>query len=273
VESVGAPPLSQWQRLARAARSVVFLLIFLGYLLIPMGLVQRLIVFPLARLRPPSHRYRMLGVWMNFHARVVLRMLTVLGGVRISLDGPKISGSALVVMNHQSLLDIVVAKAIVSFPVLLTAVRSRYLYGIPGVSPFLRAGNHPAVTQKRESLAADLAAMEEAADRTARGWTSFLIYPEGHRSKTGEIGRFMPRGLSIALARTRRPVYAVVIDGVWQVRTFMDTIVGLPGTHLRAVVTGPFDPPETEAEIPGFITALRDGMIATLAELRGASRG
>ena len=254
-------------RLARAARSAIFILVYLAYLILVLGLVQRLIVIPLTWLLPASAA-RILGPWFRWNARNTLGLLRVLAGVRITVEGAIAPGSCTVVMNHQSIIDIAIGFAIVPGPLPLVPTRRRYAWGIPGVSPLIRVARLPLIGQTKQDIKVDVAMVEEAAERTRAGETSFFIFPEGHRSKDGSILPFMPRGLTIALSRIPRPVYCVVGDGMWQVRTLADTIVRVAGSRIRVRVIGPFEPPREEADIPAFITFLRDRMIATLDLMR-----
>ena len=82
----------------------------------------------------------------------------------------------------------------------------------------------------------------------------------------------MPRGLTIALKTVRKPVYCIVGDGMWRVRTIADSLTAIAGTEVTVRVSGPFMPPEREEEIPRFIASLRGHMVASLRELR-AQRG
>ena len=72
-----------------------------------------------------------------------------------------------------------------------------------GAFPFNRAGRGGA-----ESFAA-------AEDLLRQGW-SVLLFPEGTRSRTGEIGRFRP-GIGLLATRTGRQVLPVRIVGIHRV--------------------------------------------------------
>lgn len=254
-------------RLARAARSATFVLVYLAYLVLVLGLSQRLIVIPLTWLLPASAA-RILGPWCRFNARNTLGLLRVLADVRVTVEGAIAPGSCTVIMNHQSIIDIAIGFAIVPGPLPLVPTRRRYAWGIPGVSPLIRVARLPLIGQTKKDRKADLAMVDEAAERTRAGETSFFIFPEGHRSKDGSILPFMIRGLTIALSRIPRPVYCIVGDGMWRARTLADTMVRVAGSVVRVRVIGPFEPPQEEADIPAFITFLRDRMIATLDQMR-----
>jgi 1-acyl-sn-glycerol-3-phosphate acyltransferase len=253
--------------MARAARSALFVLVYLPYLALAMGLGQRLIVIPLTWLLPAS-RARILAPWFRFHARNTLWLLKIIAGVRVTVEGTIGPGPVTVVMNHQSLIDIPIGFNIVPGPLPLIPTRRKYARGFPGVSPLVRVARLPLVSQTRKDIRADLAMIMDAAERTRTGENSFFIFPEGHRTMDGSILPFMKRGLAMALARIPHPVYCVVGDGMWQARTLADTMVRVAGSRIRVRIIGPFAPPRQEADIPAFIDSLRARMIQTLDEMR-----
>ena len=106
----------------------------------------------------------------------------------------------------------------------------------------------------------------------ARGEQSFLIYPEGHRSRNGQILPFMAAGLRLVLERARqRPVYVVVVDGMSHLRTSKDTALHIAGTHGRVAILGPYTIPPGKSELGKFIETLRIRMIEALHRQRAAS--
>ncbi len=251
----------------RAVRSATAMLVFFAYLLLVMGPLQRLVVFPLAWLMP-ARRSRLLGSWIRAQARVTRFIVRYGAGVHLDSSGVEIRESCIVVMNHQSVLDTMIVLCEARGPMALILVRTRYRRGFPAISPFLRAARYPFITQKGTTAAQDNAAIAAAAERANAGDATLILFPEGHRTKTGDIGRFMPRGLTIALKIVRKPVYCIVGDGMWRVRTIADSLTAIAGTEVTVRVSGPFTPPDDEEDIPQFIASLRDHMLASLRELR-----
>lgn len=238
-----------------------------AYLAVVMGLAQRLILLPLFTLFP-SRRRRWLRGWMQLQARMTLRIARTFANLRMSVQGAIEPVSCVVIMNHQSVLDIPLAVSLMPGPLPLIPTRDRYRRGIPGISPLARMCEMPFVSQGRTSTRAELQSLLAAAELVARGERSLLIYPEGHRTKDGEIAPFMTSGLRLLLQRARQPVYAIVVDGMWRARTVADTS-GFLDMNARATVLGPFPPPSKD-EIDSFIESLRCRMIDALAELRAS---
>lgn len=264
----GIASLPWWLRVVRSVRSPVFLVVYFLYLLIYVGLAQRLVVIPMCVLFP-ARRTRIMGRWIRHQGFASCALARYVGGVRLTISGRNTSERCIVVMNHQSILDIAIALWVTPAPAIIP-VRERYRRGMPGISPFLRAARYPFMRQVKDSARTDLKLMADAADRVARGEVSLIIFPEGHRSKTGDIEPFMPGGLQLLLRRAKVPVYCMVGDGMWRVRTFADTMTKIAGQVATVRIIGPFAPPEDEKEIPRFIESLRERMIATLRELRAA---
>lgn len=258
--------LSILVRAARAAQSLLFFAVYALYLVFFFGLVQRLVVWPLV-LVWPARRYDIVGAWFRLLANSTLGLARTLADVRLDVRGSVPPGAAVVVMNHQSLLDIPIGYSLVTHPYPVIPTRSLYARGIPGVSPLLRLARAPFVTQKREQARADVKSILRATEDVAEGRLSMLIYPEGHRTHDGEISPFMTGGLRAIFGRARRPVYLIVVDGLWHARTAADALFTFAGTRGQVRVAGPLAPPAA-GDVDAFIASLEAQMRAMLAELR-----
>ena len=148
--------------------------------------------------------------------------------------------------------------------------RRTYAWGIPGISPLLRLARAPFVTQTRAGARQDLKAIAAAAEEVAAGRLSLVIFPEGHRTDDGEISPFMTAGLRAILSRARRPVYLIVVDGMWHARTTAESLLRFAGMRARVKVVGPIPPPEKD-EVDLFIAAMESRMVSTLAEMRAGT--
>jgi 1-acyl-sn-glycerol-3-phosphate acyltransferase len=257
-------------RFLRALRSGTFLLVYSLYLTVGIGLGQRLLLWPTILLFP-RRRATLVRGWLRLQALATLGFARVLGRIRVTTEGTIPPESCIVVMNHQSLLDIPLGISLILGPYPLIPTRDRYKRGVPGISPLARLAEFPFVSQRRMLTRAELGAMRAAAEKVARGERSLLIFPEGHRSRDGRIGRFMRSGLRIVLEHAKHPVYCVVVDGFTQSRTFADGLTRFANIDARAMALGPFQPPDNLESIDPFIEMLREQMIAALDELRGVA--
>jgi 1-acyl-sn-glycerol-3-phosphate acyltransferase len=258
--------LSLFHRVLRAARSLLFFAVYAVFLVLFFGLLQRIVIWPLALL-VPARRNDIVGFWFRLLANATIGLARLFADVRLERSGSLAPGSCVVLMNHQSLLDIPIAYSMVCRPHPVIPTRRLYARGIPGVSPLLRLARSPFVTQTRASARQDLKAIGEAALEVGRGRLSLLIFPDGHRTDDGEISPFMTAGLKVILGRAQRPVYLIVVDGLWHARTTAEALFRFAGSRARVRVLGPFAPPE-KAEIDAFIAEMHSRMVATLAEMR-----
>jgi 1-acyl-sn-glycerol-3-phosphate acyltransferase len=214
-------------------------------------------LFPSARLRLVSWHMKAIS-WSTF---TLLRI----GGGRFRRRGSiPTDAPCYIVANHQAILD-VMQVSLLSHPYAPAFVtRTRYQRWIPHVSACLRLLRCPMVNPREDPRGAI-----EVIRRGARELThGLLIYPEGHRTKDGNVGRFRPAGLVAMLEERRLPVYLVVNDGMWRARRFTDAIFRAHLMDGWSDAFGPFEPPSDDAEIPAFIEGLREKLIERLAAHR-----
>jgi 1-acyl-sn-glycerol-3-phosphate acyltransferase len=233
------------------------------------GDVVMLVVLTPIVLALPKSRTRLLGLYAQFIARTILGVLRTVGGARFE-PWPVVPahGGVLMVMNHQSVIDIPLAVASVPSGYPRMVARARYGRGIPLVSHMISLYGHILVqpgSMGRSGL--------EALAETARASTlPILIYPEGHRTQDGEIGRWKRGGLDTILSARDWEVYVVVVDGLWHVARLNDFIRNLSHVRCRAAVVGPFryDGRGREHQ-DAFVSELRGAMCDKLAEMRAAT--
>ena len=241
----------------------------LGASFLGCDLIQRILIAPLARLRPGS-RDVLLTRWQRFGARMVLSILRRPGGVRIA-GLPRIpsTGGVLVLMNHQSLLDIpiVVASMHGVYPRILT--RRRYGRGIPLVSHMTRLYRYPLV----EPRATRRRGLKRLLRDGASSSHPLVVYPEGTRTRTGRIGRFKTLGLATLLATRRWKVYVVVADGMWKWARFKDFLGNLSLIRVHVECRGPFESPPRDSDPRPFMAEMREVMTETLREMRRVRGG
>jgi 1-acyl-sn-glycerol-3-phosphate acyltransferase len=248
----------------------VFSASYLVYVLLVMAPVQQLVLRPLIHFLP-ARRKTLLGSWLMHQARVVLELARALAGVRFFIEGGIAKAACVVIMNHQSVLDVPLGVSLVPGPYPLIPTRASYRRGLPGISTLMRMLGCPFLSQGSQVTRAELVSLLRAADQVGRGEQSFLTFPEGHRSPDGEMLPFMTPGLRLVLERARgRPVYAVVVDGLHHLRAFKEIALRLAGTRVRVVVLGPYTIPPEDFQLGGFIDMVRDRMVETLARMRSA---
>lgn len=143
-------------------------------------------------------------------ARLCVNIGLFLGGIRLEVTGLEHvgpAGNTVFMANHLSLLDPpVLLKALgVDFKVLV----KQELFKTPFLgTAMLRAGLIPVDRGNREQARRSIAA---AVDSLRKG-NDFLVFPEGTRSRTGELGEFK-KGVFLAAIEAESRIVPVVVGG------------------------------------------------------------
>ncbi|MSR36388.1 MAG: 1-acyl-sn-glycerol-3-phosphate acyltransferase [Gemmatimonadetes bacterium] len=239
----------------------------IGGVLIAGDPFQRVVVAGLGRLLP-GRKLAILTWWERFLANYILWAARVVGGAHIA-SPPALPGreGVLVLMNHQSVLDIplVVAALQPLHPRIIT--RARYSRGKPLISHMTRLYQYP-VVEPRANARTQITALAENA-RTSP--VPMMIFPEGTRTRNGEIGQWKEGGLRGILGARKWMVYLLVVDGYWESARLVDFMENVSTIEGRAVALGPFDGPEPGADPERFIAEMRERMIRALASLRAGA--
>ena len=181
-------------------------LLFWGFIV-----VSSVMLFPLAVLiwlvtRPFDPRTRALHRFTCFWASLYT-WLNPLWRVRISGKEHIHDGATYVmVANHLSLVDILVLfRLFVPF----AWVSKQENFAVPFIGWNMRLNGYiPLVRGDRASAAA----MMDACRTTLRSGTSIMMFPEGTRSRTGELQAFKPGAFALA-RELGLPVLPIVLDG------------------------------------------------------------
>lgn len=251
-------------RLLRAIRSLVAMSLCLLLLGVVAPVSLYLVIVPWITLRPSQAR-RIGADWVSWLARS-LTFLMRSGGARFEFEGEiDCNQPSVVIMNHQSLLDIPPVIHILKQRLPRFVVRSKYARGIPTVSRAIRFIDCIPVDPKRERAGAVLAMRRAAREGLEH---AVLVYPEGHRSRDGEILPFRPAGLMALLQERPLPVWIIVNDGLWRLRTLGDTFFALGTVRCRMKAIGPVMSPANPDDLPAFIEERRQVLIQELAKMR-----
>ncbi len=115
---------------------------------------------------------------------------------------------ALFVGNHTSILDIPALISVMEFPTAF--VSKKELDNTPMVGKLLKLIG--CVSLDRQNIRQALEAVKEASERLQQG-INMVVFPEGTRSKTGQIGEFKKGSIRIATA-VGAPVVPFRIEGL-----------------------------------------------------------
>ena len=113
-----------------------------------------------------------------------------------------------------------------------------------------------------------LVKLQEAA-RTSQ--VPLAIFPEGTRTRNGEIGRFRTGGLNLILAARPWTVYVLVVDGFWERAKLKHFLLGTSQIEGRVELVDRFEWTDPDADPKSFVAEIRGRMIEHLAQMRGTA--
>ena len=194
-------------------------------------------------------------------ARAWARCLLRVSGVKVQVEGlEKIApeGSYVFVSNHLSYMDTPVVLA--NIPVQFRFLAKRGLFQIPLLGTHLaRAGHIPV---PRDDARAALKTMTIAAQAIRERGISLLIFPEGGRSRSGEIAAFKEGAAYIAI-RAGVPLVPIALRGTREVLPFGSAHVRPGSVTMR--IGEPIPTDQIHLRDRGRITAeLRDRIVSML---------
>ncbi len=151
----------------------------------------------------------------NAIERAWARALLAVSGVKVKVEGLekiKEDGSYVFVSNHLSYMDTPVALA--SLPVRFRFLAKRGLFQIPFLGWHLARAGH--IRVPREDARAAVKTMTLAAQIVREQGISLLIFPEGGRSRTGEMRAFKEGAAFIAI-KAGVPLVPIALKGTREV--------------------------------------------------------
>jgi len=218
----------------------------------------------------PARYERLLRNHFRRMRRMIFFILRHVGRARFDI-APVIPcrGGILVVMNHQSLIDIPVGSTMVpdGYPRFVTA--ARYAKGIPSVSHVIRMIRAITVSPGRTGHH-ELERLVEAG-RTAEH--PIILFPEGHRTKDGEIRPWKRGALDAFLSARAWTIHVVVLDGLWNSARIPGFVRTITEVRCRVESAGVFEyDGRGAASHDEFVNRLRAAMCDKLSEMRRLAR-
>ncbi|MBV8817370.1 MAG: 1-acyl-sn-glycerol-3-phosphate acyltransferase [Acidobacteriaceae bacterium] len=194
-------------------------------------------------------------------ARAWARSLLAVSGVKVHVEGLEHiapAGSYVFIANHLSYMDTPVVLAHV--PVQFRFLAKRGLFQIPLLGQHLsRAGHIPV---PREDPRAAVKTLQQAAEAIQQKHTSLLVFPEGGRSRDGELQEFKEGGTYIAI-RAGVPLVPIAVIGTREVLPYSAAVVLSGKVTLR--IMKPIDTSTLTLKDRGPITGqLRELILAQL---------
>lgn len=200
----------------------------------------------------------------------IFSLLKSYRGFRLEVDdriGASFPERFLLVANHQSLADIPVLWQMLPDKHLRFVAKKELGGGVPLVSLLLRMQGHALIKRRGDPTQAMRALTRFARRCKARGFCP-VIFPEGTRTRTGELGTFHTGGLRRLLSVESLPIVVVALEGGFRIRSVKSVIQSLKGTRYRARIVAVLPAPQGKAEILDSIERSRSLIEAALAEMR-----
>ncbi len=161
----------------------------------------------------------------------------------------------LMVSNHQSLADVALLPLVFPGHHLRFVAKSQLKYGVPYVSLALRMGRH-AVISRTGDYRAGRRAMVKLADLSAVGVCP-AVFPEGRRSRSGEVQDFQSGAFRIILERSPLPVISVAVDGGYRIASLGRLLTKMRGTWFRIRPLTLYPAPRGKKEILDLLARIK----------------
>lgn len=178
---------------------------------------------------------------------------------RLQTDPP---AHTIVCANHQSVADIAVLFAALSNHKLRYVAKRELSRGFPAVSEVLRTQKHALIDRHGHpgQVAREL---KRIASRIQAGETP-VIFPEGTRSRDGNVGAFQTAGVRTLLHGRRVPITAVAVDGGYRLASMEQLRRASRRDCYRARLVGVF---EHDGSKSGIVEALKHARAAIVEQI------
>ena len=98
-----------------------------------------------------------------------------------------------------------------------------------------------------------------------------VVFPEGTRTKDGEIGPLKTKGLGLVLRARSWKVYVLVSDGFWQTAKFKHLVRGMSEIRGKVELAGILTWSDPKADPRPFAEEVRALMVKRLEVMRGGA--
>ncbi|HWR11409.1 MAG TPA: lysophospholipid acyltransferase family protein [Rectinemataceae bacterium] len=203
---------------------------------------------------------------------IIFSMFSAYRGFKVRIVnhlGQELPERFIVVANHQSLLDIPIIMHIMPSGLKARFVAKQELaWGIPLISLLLRTSGHCLIKRRGDALQA-VRIVTAMATRCMEEGTIPVIFPEGTRSRTGDLGAFHSAGYRKILEVEPLPILVIAVEGGWQVARLGDFFKSFGKTEYSASLLAVLPAPRNRKESLETLEKSRDLIEKSLEETRG----
>lgn len=173
----------------------------------------------------------------------------------------------LVICNHQSLLDIPTLMKFFHEKDPRFVAKDALARHVPLVSEMLRSQQHCTIPRKAKPMEA-MKYLEKFGKRVAERNQIPIIFPEGTRSKDGQLNKFYSAGFRKLADSSQLPVVACVLDGGYKLRGIKDMKSNFKNGCYRVKVLKVFNAPKDKDECSQILEEAKVLMNQQLEEWR-----
>lgn len=194
-----------------------------------------------------------------------------LSGSRVNIEelkGIPAGTPLIIVSNHQSLMDIPLLYVLFRLHHPKFVSKRELARFLPFVSYHLRHGGHVIIDRKDKRGAVTV--LQERGKRMSAEQCSIVLFPEGTRARTGQLGSFKSGGLVTLLeAAPEFTIVPAVIDGSWRFASHKLRPVPRHTTITVKALTPIL--PENRGETSALLSRIEAAIQGELLKIRGAN--
>lgn len=153
----------------------------------------------------------------------------------------------IIISNHQSLLDIPVFMKYFPDKEVRFIAKDALGRHVPLVSEMLRAQEHCLIPRKAKPMEA-MRYISDFGKRVIERKQVPILFPEGSRTRDGNVGKFFSAGFRQLTESTGLPVVVCVLDGGWKLRDLRKLMTNLKHGCYRVKILRVYEPPKTKEE-------------------------
>jgi 1-acyl-sn-glycerol-3-phosphate acyltransferase len=209
-----------------------------------------------------------------FMAERLLRVARAYVGLRFETDTREardLPESFLIVSNHQSLVDIVALFATLGQHDVRFVAKRELMRWVPAVSWVLRLQRHALIDRKAHRMET-MQQLDALADRAVAEGSCPVVFPEGTRSRDGEVQAFHSGALRRLLSRARLPVLSVAVDGGYRFGRVTQLANNVRGGVYRLRVLSLHPAPETKEQFRETLNCLKEEISTQIQSWRSKDR-
>ncbi len=188
--------------------------------------------------------------------------------LKVDLDEDTLPEKILVVSNHQSVIDIIAIMAAFKRHTVRFVAKKELGRWFPAVSRVLRVQRH-ALISRRGDFGTAMRQIERLG-RTIRPLEGAVIFPEGTRSRDGQVRPFHSGAVRRIHGAQGLPIVAVAVDGGWRFARMQDLTRLNRGQEIRFAVARQYPPARTKGELIAQLTDAQNSIATAIEEWRKA---